>query len=178
MPIDTEVLQSLPLLRGLTSSEVEELAVQLEITAVAAGESIIREGDPPGHPLFILLEGSVEVIKRGMDGRGHVISSLSAPSVFGEIEALARRPAIATVNAVTAARFALLKRGVFDEMCTNNRPAALKMVKNLAQVLSHRLAATDERLAAQFNLSMPGAEAEVGELRRVMYSSWRLTEGS
>ncbi|MBI5508290.1 MAG: cyclic nucleotide-binding domain-containing protein [Deltaproteobacteria bacterium] len=173
MPIETETLSRLPLFKGLDTTELEEIASALMAQDVEAGKTLIREGNNEGNPIFVLLSGSVEVVKRGLDGRGHVISTLAAPSVFGEIEILARRAAIATVNAATAVKVAVLSRGVFDEMCNGNRPAALKMVRNLAQVLSYRLAATDDRLAAQFDLSVSATAEKVGQVRQVIYSAWK-----
>ncbi len=173
MPFDTEPLAALPLFNGLSSSELEEIAIHLEVMDRPAATQIIKEGDTASQPLYVLLSGAVEVIKRGLDGRGHVISVLSAPSVFGEIEVLARRPAIAGVTATTPVKLALLRRGAFDEMCAAGRPAALKVVRNLAQVLSYRLAATDERLAAQFDLSVPAFYEKVKQLRHLIYSGWR-----
>jgi len=168
MPVELETLKSLPLLQGLDTTELEEVAAHLSFQDVGAGEEVIREGDEARHALYFLLQGSVDVIKLGMDGRGHVISNLSAPSVFGEIEALSRRKAIATVTASTPCKLALLRRGVFDEMCRDNRSCVLKMIRNLAQVLSYRLAATDDKLAAQFALGAPGAD----EIHKVIFSAW------
>jgi CRP/FNR family transcriptional regulator, cyclic AMP receptor protein len=173
MPIDADTLAELPLFKGLNTTELEEIAAMLSLDAVPAGKTLIREGDNAAHPIFILMQGTVEVVKQGLDGRGHVISTLAAPSVFGEIEILARRPAIATVNSVSDVRVATLGRGEFDRMCGANRSAALKMVRNLAQVLSYRLAATDDRLAAQFDLSIAGNVVKVGELRQALYGGWK-----
>lgn len=178
MPIETSILVALPLFKGLSTTELEEFASRLEERSFPAGEEIITEGSNPGTPLYILLHGAVEVVKRGPDGRGHVISSLQAPSVFGEVEILAQRKPIAGVNAVTEIKTAVLGRGVFDEMCHANRPCTLKVVRNLAQVLSYRLAATDERLAAHFELSVPGIDEQLVNVRNIMYSSWRMKEGS
>jgi CRP-like cAMP-binding protein len=169
MPVELETLRSLPLLRGLDSNELEEVAAHLALRDVPASTEIIREGEDSAHALYFLLQGSVDVVKRGMDGRGRVISSLSAPSVFGEVEALSHRKAIASVLASSSARFAVLHRGVFDEMCAANRSSALKIIRNLAQVLSYRLAATDDKLAAQFALEAPTAK----EIHRVIFSDWR-----
>lgn len=174
MPIDEDVLTGLPLFRGLTTSEIEEVASHLHDATYKAGTEILKEGDPPGTPMFVLLSGSVEVIKQGIDGRGHVISTLSAPSVFGELEVLARRNAIATVAAATDVNLAVLSRGTFDELCNSNRPCALKLIRNLAQVLSYRLAATDDRLAAHFALSLHGMDQKLGDVRDILYAGWNL----
>jgi CRP-like cAMP-binding protein len=163
-------LASLPLFRGLTSVELEELASYLVTRTATAKERIIEEGDSAGHPIYILLGGTVDILKRGHHSRPHVIGSLSAPSVFGEVEVLARRPAIASVVASTDCQLALLHRGTFDELTAANRSAILKVIKNLAATLSFRLAATDERLAAFFGvLERPEAEA----LRQAIHTGWK-----
>jgi CRP-like cAMP-binding protein len=171
--VRADALASLPIVRGLTSVELEELASYLVDGRAKPQERIIREGDPAGHPIYLLLKGSVDVVKGGLHHGTHVIGSLSAPSVFGEVEVLARRPAIASVIATGDCELALLQRGVFDELATANRSAILKVIKNLAMTLSYRLAATDERLAAFFDLSGEPAERQLGPLRGVIYSSWK-----
>ncbi len=173
MPVDPNILADLPLFRGLSTVELEELCSYLSERAIGAKERIMREGDSPGHPIYILLRGTVEVVKGGINGRQHVITSLSAPSVFGEIEVLAKRPAIAGVVATTEVALAELARGDFDQMLNASRTAALKVVKNLAQTLSYRLAATDEQLAAHFDAGDTLAQAEIGLMRSVLYAGWR-----
>ncbi len=172
MPVQVDVLADLPLFKGLTTVELEELASHLVTEDFDSKQIIIKEGDKGAHPIYILLHGNVEVVKTGVDGRDHVISSLAAPSVFGEIEVLARRPAIAGVIALSKVELALLNRGPFDELCTANRSCMLKLIKNLATTLAYRLAATDGRLAAYFNLSSPANRDAVGKLQNVLYSTW------
>ncbi len=173
MHVEASALVDLPLFAGLSTVELEEIVSLLVQKRIAARERLIREGDPPGHPIFILLAGSVEVTKAGVNGRPHVISSLSAPSVFGEIEVLAKRPAIASVTAVTDVEVAELPRGAFDELAAQSRSSVLKIIKNLAQTLSFRLAATDEQLAAQFDTGDSLSRAKIGLMRSVLYSSWK-----
>ena len=172
MPVQVDLLANLPLFDGLSTVELEELGSHLESAEVDAKQTIIKEGDQPDHPIYILISGNVEVIKYGIDRRDHVISTLAAPSVFGEIEVLARRPAIATVCTVSKCRLALLNRGVFEELCNNNRSCILKVVKNLATTLAYRLAATDGRLAAYFSLTQNNDPEAIGQVHKTLYSSW------
>ena len=162
-------IEQIPLFNGLTSIELEELAAHLEPRAAASGEVLIDEGSAPGHPLSVLLGGTVEVSKVGLQGRRHVICTLSAPSVFGEIEVLSRRPAIASVVASSDVQLAVLRRGIFDELCDSNRSCILKLVMNLARTLSHRLAATDEQLATFFEAAAPNEKASLGGLRSTLF---------
>jgi CRP/FNR family cyclic AMP-dependent transcriptional regulator len=169
MSVDVTALVDLPLLRELTTSELEEIALRLSVREFAPAERLIKEGDAPEHPIYILLQGSVDVLKASVQGRQQLITSLSAPSVFGEIEVLAKRPAIASVTASSAGQVAMLRRGDFDEMARQNRSCALKVIKNLAQTLSMRLAATDERLAACFDLG----DQQRKDLRNLLYTGWK-----
>lgn len=168
--VHLDALAALPLFRGLTSVELEEIASLLVPSRAAAGDPIINEGDAPGHPVYVLLRGAVEIVKAGVDRRPHVIGSLSAPSVFGEVEVLARRPAIASVVAAAECELALLHRGLFDELASANRSGILKVIKNLAGTLAYRLAATDERLAAYFDI---GDAVTQKQIHGVIYSGWR-----
>lgn len=177
MPVQVDVLAGLPLFSGLSTIELEEIACHLDIDEAGNEAILIREGDEPNHPIYILLDGSVEVLKHGIDGRDHVISSLSAPSVFGEIEVLAHRPAIAGVRTTSPVKFARLNRGVFDELCADNRACILKVIKNLASTLAYRLAATDGRLAAYFSIAHPDSEA-IGQMHSLLYSTWHTDEDS
>ncbi len=171
--VRAESLVSLPMFRGLSSVELEELASYLVDSRAGAHDRIITEADAAAHPIYILLKGSVDIVKSGVKSRPHVIGSLSAPSVFGEIEVLARRPAIASVIATSDCELALLHRGVFDELAAGNKSGILKVVKNLAATLSYRLAATDERLATYFDVESEDAQKQLGHLRTVIYSGWK-----
>lgn len=173
MPVEIDTLAHLPLFEGLSSVDLEELCTHFEHGRLEAKTAIIKEGDRPGHPIYVLTGGSVDVVKSGADGRFHVISSLTAPSVFGELEVLARRPAIAGVIAATDVEVATLGRGVFDELCNAGRPCVLKVVKNIAQVLSYRLAATDERLATYFAMGQESENEKLSHVRSLLYSGWR-----
>src|SRR5688572_31581168 len=116
MPVDPALLVELPLFKGLTTVELEEIASHLEFAELPARTIIIKEGDEPNHPMFVLLTGSVEVTMRGQGTRDHIISSINAPSVFGELEILARRAAVAAVVSVTPVMLARLRRGLFDQL--------------------------------------------------------------
>jgi len=172
MPVEASSLVPVPMLVGLDSTEVEEIAAQMTAQNIKAGQTIIREKDAPGHPVYVLLAGVVDVVKQGVDRRAHIIANLSAPSVFGEIEMLARRPAIASVVAATDVTLALLHRGAFDELVAAGRPAVMKIIRNLAQTLSYRLAATDERLTAFASIATDHERAQLGEVRALLYSGW------
>jgi CRP/FNR family transcriptional regulator, cyclic AMP receptor protein len=62
--------------------------------SVAAGDTIIREGQTSGH-LFVLIEGQLDVVKGDT-----VVASLTEPgAVVGEMSVLLEQPHTATVRA-------------------------------------------------------------------------------
>ena len=68
--------------------------------SVPAGESIITEGDRTGV-LFILIEGSVEVLKGDVQ-----VNTVTDPgAVFGEMSVLLDAPHMATVRTLAPSRF-------------------------------------------------------------------------
>ena len=59
----TELLKQTPLFEGLGDADIEELAQSTRIQDYRAGQMIVIEGRV-GAAFFILVSGSVEVIKR------------------------------------------------------------------------------------------------------------------
>ena len=61
-PLPIEALETTPVLAGLDAAAIELLAKEGLHHEFRADEVVVREGDP-GHSLYILVEGDVEVIK-------------------------------------------------------------------------------------------------------------------
>ena len=86
-------------LRALRSSSelagmqerVDELLPYVEQVRLAPGEVVFAEGDP-AVALFVVVEGALQVVATGTDGRELVLSRLEAGSVLGEPAALAAAP--------------------------------------------------------------------------------------
>ena len=94
--------------------------------AFAAGETIVREGEP-GDLLYVILEGEVR-IERG----GRRLETLGAGEFFGEVSVLDGRPRSADVVADTAVRSAVLSREVVREALAREPRAAWAMLQVLA----------------------------------------------
>jgi CRP-like cAMP-binding protein len=161
-PAQNDMLARVPLLHGFAPEEVAEIAAALQYEETPPNVAIISERSATVCGLYFLLSGTAEVRKRGYDRRDHIITQLIGPTIFGEIEMMARRPAIASVVTCTDVMTAMLSTDVFDDMSASDRPCALKMTRNIARTLGCRLAATDERLAACFDLP---DHSQVGWLR-------------
>jgi CRP-like cAMP-binding protein len=94
-------LEGLGIFAGARRPVLERLAVAATEVRFAAGDTIVREGDPAGA-LYVLITGQVQVSARGEAGSvERPIRIMTAPAYFGEIGVLEQIPRTATVTALT-----------------------------------------------------------------------------
>jgi len=81
-------------------SSIIESCQGLPVRQFAAGKTVLEEGQKLGL-IYILAEGSVEILKGGVQ-----LNRISTPgAVFGEMSVLLDQPHMATVRTLTDARF-------------------------------------------------------------------------
>jgi predicted MFS family arabinose efflux permease len=90
------LLRGIPMFAPLPMTVIEQLAGSMEPTSFAAGEVIMREGEP-GDTFVMLTHGRVEV-----SVRGESLATLGPGDGIGEIAVLRRVPRTATVRALEA----------------------------------------------------------------------------
>src|ERR1700685_4569216 len=87
MSIDASILNEVEHLRELGEKEKEALAEKIELLRYAAGETIFNYGDP-GHALYIVRSGEVEIYVKNDQGEKIVLETSQPGDVFGEISLL------------------------------------------------------------------------------------------
>ena len=128
-----DALRHIDLFNELSMTELVRVSNSCKALTVAEGERIIDEGDV-SETLFILVEGEVEV-----ERRGEALARLGAGSHFGEMALLSQRPRSATVRAKQASRLLALERSQFYGLLQQDAVLATKFLWKLAQTLSLRL---------------------------------------
>ena len=160
------------LCRGLTIQQTEQIVNAMVPTTVPAGSPVFREEDR-AQGLFVLLEGSVEVVKEGGPGGIVVIATVEAPSVLGEMSLITDRAHSATVRARTNCEFRLLTRPQFDRLLQGESLAAYKVVATLADVIAWRLNRMDEKFV---ELSRRGENPqpveELAMFKQKLFNEW------
>jgi MFS family permease len=115
--------EQLELLRGnaifapLPAPALEQLADRLEEVRVAAGDVIVRQGEP-GDLFYLIEDGTVDVAVDGRPPR-----QLGRGESFGEIALLRNVPRTATVTARTDAVLYSLDRDAFVPAVTGSGPS-------------------------------------------------------
>lgn len=167
MPISTQLVKKLvqiPIFGGLTVAEAAaffEVAVE---TPVPEGGTLFREGDE-GDALHVVLEGEVQVTRKGVE-----LARLGRHAVLGEMSLVGEGEVrSATAVALTELKLLTVPSQRVQKMLKADEVAALKVVANLAQVMSRRLAAINERLVT---MSAGKKKEELADFGRIL-STWR-----
>jgi CRP-like cAMP-binding protein len=92
----------------------EALMSRFVTKTFAPGETLVAEGSE-GEGLFVIASGTVRVTKKDDDGETVVLAELGPGDVVGEIGIVLRRPATATVRALSSAVAMELTRDGFAE---------------------------------------------------------------
>ena len=144
MAISTQLVKKLvqiPIFGGLTVAEASEFFDVAQELADDKGKVLFREGDA-GDALLVILEGEVSVSKRGVE-----LARLSRHAVLGEMTLVDEQEArSATATALTEVKLLKVPSKRVQKLIKADNVAALKVVANLAQVMSKRLAAINEKL--------------------------------
>lgn len=160
-----------PLFRGLSPAELQVLGALAEERHVPRGHWVLREGEP-GDALYVLLEGTLEVTKQDAVGIQTPVATLTAGQVVGEMSLLdAGRVRSASAMAHTDVHLLSLDGPRFRELLARGDVGALKVVANLARVMSQRLLAVTERLVdnlAQAGETAPRARDDLKDLQGVL----------
>jgi CRP-like cAMP-binding protein len=93
--VNAAELVSIPLFAELTLDQRESVARLCEEIDIAAGDTLLREGDF-GYAMFAITSGKAEVVQNS-----EVIRTLGPGDVFGEIAVLASGRRTASVVAIT-----------------------------------------------------------------------------
>lgn len=149
MPASPAMMQKLvqiPICKGLTEAEVAQIIAIADEQSVERSRTIFREGDQ-GDGVYVVMEGTLEVTKRDSQGKEQSIARLSDGTVVGEMSLVSGDAArSATVTATTDARLLKIASAKFQALLQKDSVAALKMVNNLAQVMSRRMLLMNEKI--------------------------------
>ena len=139
--IEAGAFKNYSLFGGLMPEELESIVPYFRSASFAAGEAVIREGEPNDRVHFIL-DGRVQVTRSGV-----LLVELGEGDTFGEMEFLDVMPAAATVSAIVPTTVAAVSNCALHEISKADMRIFAIIVMNLARDLSRRLRRMDELMA-------------------------------
>ena len=130
-------LRQVDFLTGLDEEELATLVPNLFEAEFGRGETICREGEA-GDTFYVMRNGTVEILARGIKGEETHVRDLEAPAFFGEMSLLTGEPRAATVRAKNDARLLVVEREGFENL--------FKARPSIAEAISHALATRQSEL--------------------------------
>lgn len=148
-----EALQHAQIFSDLTLGEITSVAQLIQERNVAPGEVLIYEGDH-AYSLFVLEEGSVEILRNSTNGQLSRITELDEGSVFGEMAFAERKPSekkqsflrTAGVVAQNHCRILELRYDDLERLVEKNPALGVKIYRGIAKSLNHKLKATTDHV--------------------------------
>ena len=104
-----DLLKQTPLFSEMNEADLEELIPSTRVETYEPGRVILREGRV-GAALFIIVSGSVEVIKALGKPEEKVVNELGAGDFFGEIANMKHTTRVASVRALTETQCLMIQR--------------------------------------------------------------------
>ncbi|MBS2031655.1 MAG: cyclic nucleotide-binding domain-containing protein [Deltaproteobacteria bacterium] len=167
MAVPMNALAQSDVCRGLSDAEIRTIHALSEEVRAVAGQALFREGDA-GDALFLVLSGELEVLKRDREGKDRPIATVTTGAVLGEMSLVQQSARSATVSASSDAVLLKIPAPRFQGLLGQDAVAALKVVRNVAKVLSQRLARLDQRVVDLLAQADGSRHEELSEFQKVL----------
>ena len=104
-----DLLKQTPLFGEMNKADLEELVPSTRLETYEPGRVILREGRV-GAAFFLVVSGSVEVIKALGKPEEKVVAQLGKGDFFGEIASMKHSARVASVRALTETQCLMIQR--------------------------------------------------------------------
>jgi CRP-like cAMP-binding protein len=141
--IDTRLLRRVPLFQGFSEEQLTGVARLVKIRRFGKHEVIVREGDP-GEAFYVILGGTVAIVRLAADGRETILSILKDRDFFGEMSVLDTSTRSASVRAMTNVVLGVIEREPFLDLI-DRTPGIGRL---LVIALSERLRAANQLITS------------------------------
>jgi CRP-like cAMP-binding protein/cytochrome P450 len=165
--VEDELSTVLP---GIAETDLDRIVSRVKTVNYTRGQNIIVEGEV-AREFFIIMKGTVEVVKQPPGQAGTILATLGPGEYFGEIGLLRRVNRTSSVRAASdSVEVLVLDREEFIAMVSNSDLVSRQIADVVRRrIMSNRLAATlpgltDEQVVqflSGFNLATYAAGAEI-----------------
>ncbi len=108
-----EALRGVPLFSGLPDAIIARMASSFKTEDVSLGNKLVVEGEDRSK-FFIIAQGQVEVLSKGIHGSNLRIALLTDGEFFGETELISDKPSEVTIRTITPCILLTLSRKDLD----------------------------------------------------------------
>jgi CRP-like cAMP-binding protein len=122
-----DMLADVPLFSGCSKKELRTIATLADEIDLRGGKVLMRQG-APGREFFVLLEGTVEVVRDGKQ-----VTTLGEGDFFGELALISNIPRTATVTATSPIRALVVFGRDFRRLLQEDAAIAMKVLGTMAE---------------------------------------------
>ncbi len=142
-PVEYEILKDAVLFKGMSDSELDVVSKKVFLKPYKKGSTLFVEG-MPGEVLYIVAEGSVDIIKKTKDG-DKVIAHLGKGEIVGEMSLIDSGARTATGKTGEDSKLIVVTKNSFMEMLDSDPAITAKILMALLRIINRRLRVTDKK---------------------------------
>lgn len=151
----------------LSDRALREVRDACHLRDYKTGEHIFRE-EEPGVGMYVILDGSVEIYRKGARGREWHFAELEEGDFFGELALLEEMPRTASAMARTPSRILGFFRPDLLSIVERKPRIGVQIMMNMARLIGQRLLHANEQLERLTATEMPAPAR-----RRLRKSMWQ-----
>ena len=114
-----ESLRGVPLFSKLSDAVTSRMSSRFKTEEVSLGNKLIGEGED-GNKFFIIAQGQVEVLSKGIHGSDLRLALLSDGEFFGETDLVSDKPSDVTIRTITPCVLLTLSRKDLDALLADS----------------------------------------------------------
>jgi CRP-like cAMP-binding protein len=143
IPIDPNVLKNQPLFSTLTQTELENLGPYMFEKRCTPGTTLFVEG-MSGEVLYLVREGRVDILKKGVEGSEKTLASLKPGEFLGEMTLIEDQPRSATARVAEESVLLVMTKRSFQAMLEKYPPMSVKILLEFLKTANRRLRLANE----------------------------------
>ena len=130
-----QFLSKLDWLNEMDDANIDKLARECRIELYAKDDLIVRQGEQ-GDSMFIILEGGIRVMVRGLSGMDIVIAQKKVGEFFGEMSLLSGDPRTASIRAQEDSKVIVIDKESFSTLVISDEKILSEFVNVLVKCKS------------------------------------------
>jgi CRP-like cAMP-binding protein len=140
-----EIIEVIKLFEDFEADELEGLARYMRCYRAPLGTEVIREGED-GDFMLLLLDGSVEIVKKDVRGLPQIMATAGPGKTLGEMSLIDGAPRFASCVALDEIEIAVLDREALSRLIAEEPRIGVKLMTELLMLLNQRLRSVSAQL--------------------------------
>ena len=167
------LLEVAPIFAGFTPEDRKALMEAGVEETYAADLEIVSVGEK-ARSMYVLAEGTVEVLESSNVDEAGALATLIPPCSFGDVAFFEQSTHSITVRTLTPVRVISIERTGYDRLLTRQSLAAYKLALNVLLKLGDQVRRVEDWVTDEVNRSPGITHDQWAEFRAKLYQGWEV----